>query len=77
MQETWMSRNKREIILERTRRELLNEDSVALGKGLPQGLRKNLSAVGVVPTLLQGGGMPASVGAIVVEADEVSPVATS
>ena len=73
MQEKRTFHNKGEIILERVRRELLNEDSVALGKGLPQRLRDNLSEVTGVQTLLQSGRMPASIGALVVEADEVSP----
>ena len=72
MQENWTFRGQEEIILERTRRELLEEDSVALGKGLPQRLRDALSRAAVVHSLPEAGPLPPSIGAIVVEADEVS-----
>ena len=73
MNKTRPFRTKGEVILERARRELLNEDSVGLGKGLPERLRDNLREVGLVQMLDQGGPIPGSLGAIVVEADQVSP----
>ena len=60
------------IIVERLRKELLHDDTIALGKGLPQLLRGLLGADKVVRSLPSDGLVSPSVKVIVVEADEVS-----
>ena len=60
------------IIVERLRKDLLHEDSIALGEGLPQRLRGLLPKDKVLRSLGSDGLVDPSVTVIVVEADEVS-----
>ena len=66
-----ISENQR-IIIERVRKELIHEDTIALGAGLPQRLRKLLPRETVIRSLDEDGQQSPSVKVIVVEADEVS-----
>ena len=66
-----ISENQR-IIIERVRKELIHEDTIALGAGLPQRLRTVLPRETVIRTLDEDGQQSPSVKVIVVEADEVS-----
>ena len=66
-----ISENQR-IIIERVRREVIHEDTIALGPGLPQRLWKLLPRETVIRGLDGDGQQSPSVKVIVVEADEVS-----
>ncbi len=60
------------IIVERLRKELLHENYIALGAGLPQCLRRLLPGDKVLRSLGSDGLVGPSVNVIVIEADEVS-----
>ncbi len=72
MSENGTSAEDQRIILERVRQELTNEDTIALGAGLPQDLRRLLPTGTVIRSLDEGAQEGPSGGVIVVEADEVS-----
>ncbi len=64
--------DNQKIIVERLRKELLHEDAIALGEGLPQCLRGLLPTDKVIRSLGSDGLVGPSVNVIVIEADEVS-----
>ena len=64
--------DEQKIIVERLRRELLHEDEIALGEGLPQRLRGLLPTDKVIRSLGSDGLVGPSVNVIAIEAEEVS-----
>ena len=72
MSETGKISDDHKIIIERLRKELLHEDAIALGEGLPQRLRGLLPTDKVIRSLGESGLVGPSVNVIVIEADEVS-----
>ena len=63
---------KDEVILKRAQQDLLGEDHIVLGKGLPERLQSLFSPAPIIEFLSVSGTVSSCAGTVVVEASEVS-----